>query len=101
MRAFVAVALLMTMGACAKKAVERDTTDIAATARYAGYPMDHLGAGTIQLSGGAYHDTAAGLDVRLIATATGDLDGDDRPDAAVVLASQTGGTGTFVDLYAL
>lgn len=75
--------------------------DIAAMARDAGYPMDHLGAGTIQLAGGTYHDSAAGLDVRLIATAIGDLDGDDRNDAAVVLASTTGGTGTFIDLYAL
>jgi hypothetical protein len=99
----VSLALLVGLGACAKqKAKEaRDVTDIAATARYAGYPMDHLGAGTIQLSGGGYRDTVAGLDVRLIATSTGDLDGDDRPDAAVVLASQTGGTGTFVDLFAL
>jgi hypothetical protein len=75
--------------------------DIAAAARDAGYSMDHLGAGTIQLAEGTYHDSAAGLDVRLIATATGDLDGDDRDDAAVVLASTTGGTGTFIDLYAL
>ena len=63
--------------------------------------MDHLGVGTIQLSGGAYQDSAGGLDVRVVQTATGDLDGDGRPDAAVVLASQTGGSGTFIDLFAV
>jgi hypothetical protein len=104
MRTLLTVTLLTLLAGCTKQAPRETTaevTDIAATAREAGYPMDHLGAGTIQLSSGAYHDSAAGLDVKLIATATGDLDGDDRADAAVVLASQTGGTGTFMDLYAL
>jgi len=97
------VVVVLALASCAKQSPEstREPTDIAATAREAGYPMDHLGAGTIQLSGGAYHDSAGGLDVQLLASATGDLDGDDRADAAVVLASNTGGTGTFVDLFAL
>ena len=103
MRTRLGLMLVLVLAGCSKQAppVTQETTDIAATAREAGYPMDHLGAGTIQLSQGAYHDSAAGLDVQLIASATGDLDGDDRADAAVVLASTTGGTGTFVDLFAL
>jgi len=102
MRTLLGLTLMLALAGCSKQAaVTRETIDIAATAREAGYPMDHLGAGTIQLSKGAYHDSAAGLDVRLIATAVGDIDGDNRADAAVVLASQTGGSGTFVDLFAL
>src|SRR5436309_2193507 len=103
MRTLWSMTLVMALAGCSKHAspVTRETTDIAETARFAGYPMDHLGAGTIQLAQGAYHDSAGGLDVKLVAIATGDLDGDNRPDAAVVLASQTGGTGTFVDLFAL
>ena len=99
------VALLMLLAGCSNQtettASTADHQDIVAMARDAGYPMEHLGAGTIQLTAGTYHDSAAGLDVRLIASATGDLDGDEREDAAVVLASTTGGTGTFIDLYAL
>jgi hypothetical protein len=103
MRLLTAMAVLILLAGCSKQAtpVNSQSVDIAAMAREAGYPMEHLGAGTIQLSSGSYHDSAAGLDVRLIATATGDLDGDDRADAAVVLSSTTGGTGTFIDLYAL
>ena len=78
-----------------------EVTDIAATAREASYPMSHLGAGIIQLSNGSYQDSAGGLEVHLIKSATGDLDGDGRSDAAVVLASEAGGTGTFVDLFAV
>jgi hypothetical protein len=79
--------------------VTRERTDIAATAREASYSMSHLGAGIIQLSGGTYQDSSGALEVHLVKSATGDLDGDGRRDAAVVLASQTGGTGTFVDLF--
>ncbi len=97
----LAPGLALAVG-CSKSApVNRESTDILATAHYAGYPMGQLGAGTVQLSGGAYHDSAAGLDVKLIASAVGDLDGDKRADAAVVLESQTGGTAMFVDLYAV
>ena len=102
MRTLWMAVIVLALASCSKQTTEtRDKKDIAATARWAGYPMDHLGAGTIQLSSGAYHDSAGGLDVQLVATATGDIDGDQRPDAAVVLASQTGGTGTFIDLFAL
>jgi hypothetical protein len=99
---WIAILMLAGVGCSKSKPVSRTSpTDIAATAREASYPMDHLGAGTITLSGGTYQDSAGGLDVRVIKTATGDLDGDGRPDAAVVLASQTGGTGTFVELFAV
>jgi hypothetical protein len=104
MRPLLALTLVLLVAGCSRQKAApaaSEATDIGETARFAGYPMDHLGAGTIQLSAGAYHDSAAGLDVKLIATATGDLDGDDRKDAAVVLASNTGGTGTFIDLFAL
>jgi len=103
MRMLGMVALLCLIAACSNQTSEAPSkdVDVVATAREAGYSMEHLGVGTVQLSAGTYHDSAAGLDVRMIATATGDLDGDDRDDAAVVLASTTGGTGTFIDLYAV
>jgi hypothetical protein len=105
MRGIATVTLIVLLAGCAKKEapppVAEETTDIAATAREAAYPMPQLGAGTIQLARGGYRDSAAGLEVRMLASSVGDIDGDDRPDAAVVLASQTGGTGTFIDLYAV
>lgn len=104
MRRNVWLAVLLIAG-CAKPVTEEpqesSPTDIAATAGETSYPMDHLGVGTIRLTNGAYQDSAAGLSVRVETSATGDLDGDGREDAAVVLASQTGGSGTFVDLYSV
>lgn len=103
MRRNVWMVLVLLVG-CSKPAAKEPTespTDIAATAREAAYPMDHLGAGTIQLVGGAYSDTSAGLSVRLEKSAVGDIDGDGKSDAAVVLASTTGGSGTFIDLYSV
>ena len=103
MRRNVWMVLLLLIG-CSKPAVKESPvspTDIAATAKEAAYPMDHLGAGPIQLVGGTYSDSAAGLSVRLVNSATGDIDGDGKTDAAVILSSQTGGSGTFVDLYSV
>src|SRR5687767_5588888 len=95
--------LLVFLVGCAPKQAEQEPpvsrTDITATSRETRYPMDHLGAGSIQLADGAYRDSAAGLSVKLERSAVGDVDGDGRADAAVILASQTGGSGTFVDLY--
>jgi len=104
MRLLSGMAVLVLLAGCSKPsstAKSSETLDIVAMAREAAYPMPQYGAGTIQLSAGSYHDSAAGLDVRVVDAATGDLNGDDRPDAAVVLASTTGGTGTFIDLYAV
>jgi hypothetical protein len=98
----IACAVVAALGCSRRAPHERaapEVTDIAATAREASYPMGHLGAGTIQLSNGSYQDSAGALEVHLLQSATGDLDGDGRSDAAVVLASETGGTGTFVDLF--
>jgi hypothetical protein len=98
------VAVVAVLG-CSRSAshpkATAEVTDIAATAREASYPMSHLGAGTVQLSNGSYQDSAGALEIHLIQSATGDLDGDGRNDAAVVLASEAGGTGTFVDLFAV
>jgi hypothetical protein len=104
MRTLWAWTLIVLLAGCSKQsppATVEEPTDIVATAREAGYPMPQVGAGTIQLAGGSYRDSAAGLEVKIVSSAKGDIDGDDRPDAAVVLASQTGGTGTFMDLYAV
>jgi hypothetical protein len=101
MGAMVVVGALACSRSASRHKVVPEVTDIAATAREASYPMSHLGAGIIQLSNGSYQDSAGALEVHLIKSATGDLDGDGRSDAAVILASTTGGTGTFVDLYAV
>jgi len=101
----IGVAAVLVLLGCSRSASHPkpapEVTDIAATAREASYPMSHLGAGTIQLSNGSYQDSAGALEIHLVETATGDLDGDGRVDAAVVLASEAGGTGTFVDLFAV
>lgn len=99
----VAVALLAAGIGCSgtRQAAEPPPPDILALARGTSYPLDYLGAGTIQLTDAAYQDSAGELDVKLVRSAVGDIDGDSLDDAAVVLASQTGGSGTFVDLFAV
>jgi hypothetical protein len=77
------------------------TGDIEKTALESAYPMEHLGIGVVRLAGGAYQDSAGSIDVRLVRSALGDINGDNVDDAAVVLATQSGGTGIFMDLFAV
>ena len=72
--------------------------------RNATYPTS---VGTRTLKDGAFEveaapGSASKISVRLVDFAAfGDLDGDPEPDAAVVLVSSGGGSGTFVDLVAV
>ena len=71
----------------------------AASLRSAAYSSQHVEEGEIRLVHGVYRDTARRVSVFFLPEyATGDLDSDGVPDAAVVLATTTGGSGTFLDL---
>lgn len=70
------------------------------------YPVEYTMDGSARLSGGTYEEPIAGSSAKVQIRmsdlfAFGDLDGDGIQDAAVVLVSQTGGTGTFYDLFAV
>lgn len=74
--------------------------------RGATYPTS-LSLRTVTLRDGVFEaeaapGSAARITVRLVDMAAfGDVDGDDRPDAAVVLVTGAGGSGTFVDVVAV
>ncbi len=71
----------------------------AAVLRSATYASLYVEEGEVLLDGGIFEDTARRVVVFFQPEyAVGDLDGDGSPDAAVVLATETGGSGTFVDL---
>ena len=72
----------------------------AAALRNTTYASPYLEEGTVRLVDGVFQDPARRVVVSLLPEyAVGDLDGDAAPDAVVVLATNTGGTGTFHDLY--
>ena len=74
--------------------------------RNATYPTS-LSLGTVTLRDGLFEAQAAPgsasrISVRLVDLAAfGDLDADERPDAAVIVVTSPGGTGTFIDLAAV
>lgn len=71
----------------------------AAVLRSAAYRSPHVPEGEVTLAGGVFRDTARRVAVFFQPEyAVGDLDGDGAPDAAVILATTTGGSGTFQDL---
>ncbi len=72
------------------------------------YPSEYTADGTAPLTDGQYEEAAAPgsatkTQVQLLSdtTAFGDLDADGVDDAAVVLISDPGGSGTFYDLVAV
>lgn len=65
------------------------------------YLMDLVDEGAVPLVNGRFRDTARRVEVMLGTYATGDLDGDGWSDAAVVLATSTGGSGVFGHLSAV
>lgn len=75
--------------------------------RNATYPLEYPADGMAELAGGLYREPAAPNSALEISVefgdhvAFGDLDGDGLEDAAVVLASNTGGSGVFFDLFAV
>ena len=80
------------------------TPDVLANATY---QSDYATSGTITLvDGQAEEEIAPGSASKLLVTlieptAFGDLNGDGVDDAAVLLASESGGSGTFIDLHAV
>jgi len=80
--------------------------EVLAAAANASYPLEYTSTGTAQLAGGEYHEAAADDSAAEIVVqlsdyiAVGELN-EGQPAAAVILVSQTGGSGTFYDLAVL
>ncbi len=70
------------------------------------YPSEFTASGEVRLSAGAFSGAAGEDGTETTVTfgqeaAFGDLNGDGADDAAVTLATNTGGSGTFIELVAL
>jgi len=100
--AVLAGALVAALSACAAEDVPVPTPPpelSAAILRSAAYFSQHVDEREIRLANGVFRDTARRVAVVFQPEyAAGDLDSDGVPDAAVVLATTTGGSGTFLDL---
>jgi hypothetical protein len=100
--AVLAGGLVLTYSACAEEdaAVPPTSPELsAASLRSAAYSSQHVEEGEIRLVHGVYRDTARRVSVFFLPEyAVGDIDSDGVSDAAVVLATTTGGSGTFLDL---
>ena len=95
--------LLVPLTSCAGEDSQPPSTSpaelSAAVLRSATYASPYVEEGEVLLDGGIFEDTARRVAVYFIPEyAVGDLDRDGKPDAAVVLATNTGGSGTFHDL---
>jgi len=93
---------LVLLSACAPEDVPPPETAAelsAAALRSATYASLYVEDGEVLLGGGIFEDTARRVAVYFVPEyAVGDLDQDGAPDAVVVLATNTGGSGTFHDL---
>lgn len=70
------------------------------------YKLEYPSSGTAKLTDGVYkekytEDSASQLVITLYNSSIGDLNGDGADDAAVILVSAPGGSGTFLDLAAV
>jgi hypothetical protein len=91
--------LALIIQGCAKGEVPDLTED---SIRNAELRIDHIGGRAVRLVEGRYADRESRVSAALWdKVAFGDLNGDDATDAAAVLATNTGGSGTFVDLAVL
>ena len=96
------VRLAVRFAAPGKAAAPSDhAAELYAALAEADYPLELSPTGRVRLTHGSYEapsaqGSAAKLDVRLGKDrASGDLNADDKPDAALILVVQTGGSGTF------
>jgi hypothetical protein len=91
---------LTVLAACASDEIAAPPPELsAAILRSAAYSSQHVEEGEIRLVKGVFRDTARRVSVFFLPEyAVGDIDSDGVPDAAVVLATTTGGSGTFLDL---
>ena len=100
--AALASGFVATLSACAAEeapAPPPPSELAAAILRSAAYASQHVEEGEVRLVQGVFRDTARRVSVFFLPEyATGDIDSDGVPDAAVVLATTTGGSGTFLDL---
>jgi uncharacterized membrane protein len=97
----LATAALMT--GCGPKEISEPKEGLTLDdARQAEYHSEWFESGRVGLSDGEYVDSDRRLKIRLADLhAFGDLDGDGSDDAAVVLVTDPGGSGTFFDLAVL
>jgi uncharacterized membrane protein len=98
-----AIAIASIIAGCGPKEAARPEGGLTLTdAQEAEYHSEWVQAGRVALSNGEYSDREARLTIRLADLyAFGDLDGNGSKDAAVVLVTDPGGSGTFFDLAVL
>lgn len=99
----LASGLLVTLSSCAREDSQPPSTPpaelSAAILRSAAYSSQYVEEGEVRLVDGIFEDTARRVIVFFLPEyAVGDLDGDGVADAAVLLSTSTGGSGTFQDL---
>lgn len=102
--AALAAALVALAASCASEEESAPPPEEISSAalRSASYPSAYLEEGAVRLEKGTYEDSARRVAVFMLPEyAIGDLDSDGAPDAAVLLATNTGGSGTFEDLSAV
>jgi len=105
-RALIAVlasGLLMVLHSCAPEGASPPPTPAAelsaAVLRSATYSSPYVEEGEVRLTSGRFEDAARRVGVFFLPEyAVGDLDGDSVADAAVLLSTSTGGSGSFQDL---
>ncbi len=98
-KALLAVSLATMIALSSSMVAARAQTGSLAEAALANaeYPIADAPGGKVQLKDGKFEDSATQLNVQLIQpTGFGDANRDGKPDAAVTLAVNTGGTGQFV-----
>ena len=100
--------LLILLMSCSEKAPEPSAALTVETLKNAEYQSEWPAGGAAKLADGIYREkymegAASELVIVLIPDmhAFGDLDGDGVEDAAVVLATSGGGSGTFISLEAV
>lgn len=96
--------LALALAACGREkppAAPGAAGDAGIDARNAVYPTEQTDSGKLPLHDGRFEDAREEVQSTLVTTATGDVDNDGKPDTVAILATNTGGSGTFYDLYAL
>ena len=97
--------VLILIGAALLSACERreDPQSVPPDLANHTYPSEFSATGRVTLKAGQYSepaapDSASLMAVELITSAAGDLNGDGRADAAAILVTNAGGSGSFYEL---